>query len=302
MAYDLNDDLAARLRAARPRAARAEDYAVDAALLARVRKQPLAPRRKVPRGLAVPLVAGVTLTTTAVVMLGGGPGDMGGPPSAAAITQTLRWLTPAPDTILHVRSVETKGGESTVRELWQSANHPELRREATTQGSRAFETSGDALYDPATDTIYDGANPDSGPPKDGPMPVADPIVIKVRMLLEDGRMEVTGRETHNGVDAWAISLKPGLGEPPWTLWISAADGKPLELRDPGRHAGEAEQVIRWPTYEVLPQASARTTLTLEAAHPSALVVHDPEQAAAAEERLIPGKHTETTNEKPVAAG
>jgi hypothetical protein len=117
------------------------------------------------------------------------------------------------------------------------------------------------------------------------MPVADPIVGKVRMLLRDGQMVVKGREVHNGSDAWAISLKPDVGRPVWTLWVSAANGKPLELRDPGRDASEQPQVIRWPTYEVLPDSGADNVLTLTGAHPSARVVRDPAQAAAAAQRL-----------------
>jgi hypothetical protein len=287
MAYDVNDELARRLSAARPQTARAEDYAVDGDLLARLREQPIGPHRRVPRAVAVPVAAGVTVAATAAVMLGGGPGDVGGPSSASAITQTLRWLTPPAGTILHVRSTETMGGETTIHELWQSADHPAQQREVV-QGASTVETSGDGLYDPATDTIYDGGpslHPKPGDAASGL--VADPVVRKVRTLLQDGDMEVTGREMHNGTDAWAISLKPGFGRPSWTLWVSAADGKPLELRDPGRDANEQPQVIRWPVYEVLPDSNAGTVVTLRGAHPSARVVHDPEQAAAAEQRLIP---------------
>jgi hypothetical protein len=119
------------------------------------------------------------------------------------------------------------------------------------------------------------------------MPGGDPIVVKVRTLLREGRMVVTGPAIHDGTDAWAISLKPDLGRPVWTLWVSAADGKPLELRDPGRDASEQPQVIRWPTYEVLPGADADKLLTLTGAHPSARVVHDAAQTAAAEQHLVP---------------
>jgi hypothetical protein len=209
------------------------------------------------------------------VMLGEGPGDVGGPSSAAAITQALRWLNPPRGTILHVRSVETRGSQTTTREFWQSADHPDSER-LLTEGAHTFETSGDALYDPATDTIYDAsASPRSGDdatkakqapgavkitddavkvgpggvkvadgarkvpagrtsvaakPGDSAMPAGDPIVDKVRILLQRGRMVVTGREIHHGTDAWAISLKAGVGRPVWTLWVSADDGKPLELQ------------------------------------------------------------------------
>jgi hypothetical protein len=307
MERDVIDDLERRLRAARPRTARVEENAFDDELLAHVRGQPIASRRTVPRAVALPVAAGVTLAATAVVMLGGGPGDVGGPSSASAITQALRWLSPPPGTILHARSVETTGSQTTTREFWQSSEHPGSERQRT-EGAHAFETSGDALYDPATDTVYDppasppegdGADakrpqgkvaaPATGKPGDDAMPGGDPIVAKVRTLLREGRMVVTGPETHNGTDAWAISLKPDVGRPVWTLWVSAADGKPLELRDPGRDASEQPQVIRWPTYEVLPGSDADKLLTLTGAHPSARVVHDGAQTAAAERRLVAPK-------------
>jgi hypothetical protein len=305
MAYDMTDELARRLRAARPPMAGADEDAFDADLLARVREQPIAARRTVPRALAVPVAAGVTLTATAVVMLGGGPGDVGGPSSASAITQALHWLSPPHGTILHVRSVETQGSETTTRELWQSADHPASAR-MLTEGAHAFETAGDALYDPATDTIYDapakpplgadGPNkaapagtPGTGKPDDPAMPAGDAVVDKVRFLLQEGRMVVRGREIHEGIDTWAVSLKADAGRPVWTLWVSAADGKPVELRDPGRDASEQPQVIRWPAYEVLPGSDSDRLLTLTGAHPTARVVHDPAQVGAAEQRLLPPK-------------
>jgi hypothetical protein len=328
-----SDDLDRRLRAARPAAAEPADAdAFDPVLLQRVREQPIAPRRRsVPRAVAVPVAAGATLTVTAVVMLGGGPGDVGGPSSASAITQTLRWLSPPAGTVLHVRSIEEKAGATITHEYWQSADHPAQARELT-EDAHPFEVEGDAFYDPSTDTIYDapgwsthgdhgapdtkaadrkpadrsasddqagGAEQDAAAgttapapasggkskPGDDSPPVADPIVGKVRTLLADGEMTVTGREDHNGTDAWAITLKPDAGRPAWTLWVSADDGKPLELRDPGRDASDPSQVIRWSTYEVLRDGSADRLVTLTGAHPTARVTHDPEQTAAAAQRL-----------------
>ncbi len=290
MEHDVIDDLESRLRAARPGSARPDESAFDAELLARVREQPVARRRTLPRGVAVPLAAGVTVTAAAVVMLAGGPGDVGGPSSASAITQTLRWLNPPPGSILHARSVETMGGRTTTREVWQSSDRRSERERFS--GSENYETSGTALYDPATDTIYDAAGskpkPKDGDPTAG-LPAGDPIIDKVRILLREGHMEVTGRELHNGTEAWAISLKSDVGRPVWSLWVRAADGKPLELRDPGRDANEAPQEIRWPTYEVLRGAQARRMLSLRAAHPSAAVVRDAAAAQAAERRLTRGK-------------
>lgn len=259
----------------------------------------------------MPLAAGATVAVTAAVVLGGIPGSPGGPSSAAAITQTLRWLDPPSGSVLHVRSVETRGGRTTTREYWQSASDPSTERERV-EGASTFETAGGALYDPSTNTIYQAATEPAGSSRattDKPpladtkaatggaprpaigrvepdvLPAADPVVTKVRTLLRLGRMTVAGRELHDGTDSWAISLRPDAGRPVWTLWVAVADGKPLELRDPGRDAGDPPQVTRWPTYEVLDGANERL-VTLAGAHPSPHVVHDPAQVTAAEQRLL----------------
>jgi hypothetical protein len=306
--HDLTDDLHRRLRAARPAAARVDEHAFDGDLLTRVQQGPIAARRSVPRAVSMPIAAGAIVAATAAVVLGGGPDSVGGPASAAAITQqTLSWLDPPAGTILHVRSVETTGTQTTTREYWESADDPHAERELV-EGTTTYEASGDALYDPATNTIYDPYSSPKGP-GGGPAgeensakgtianaapaaagkdsaPAADPVVGKVRVLLEEGVMTVTGPELHDGVDTWAVSLKADLGEPVWTLWVSVADGKPVELRDPGSNASAQPQLIRWPVYEVLSaDSSTQQLLTLSGAHPSAQVVHDPAQAAAAAQRL-----------------
>src|SRR6476659_6179606 len=105
-------------------------------------------------------------------------------------------------------------------------------------------------------------------------------------------MEVSGPMTHNGKRAFAISLKASEGRPTWTLWVSADNGKPLELRDPGRDSSEAPQVIKWSSYEVLSGSSATTESSLRAAHPDARVVDDPAQVDAALRRLTGMKNEE----------
>ncbi|MFL5844247.1 MAG: hypothetical protein ACJ762_06095 [Solirubrobacteraceae bacterium] len=282
MADPVITELDRRLRAACPPAAAADEHAFDGALLARVREQPIAARRSMPRAMAAPAVAGATLTAAAAVMLAGGSGS-GGPSSAAAVTQALHWLNPPAGTILHTRSIETGAHGTTTMETWQSADDPDAQRRRFT-GGQDYEMAGDAIYDPGSDTIYDPPGPAQAKPDELRL-VADPIVQKVRTLLDRDDMTVEGRETHNGVDAWAISLTAGSDREAWTLWVSAADGKPLELRDPA----DGGQVIRWSAYEVLPDDGADRVLTLAGAHPGARVVDDPQQVDAVLARLFPDK-------------
>ena len=105
-----------------------------------------------------------------------------------------------------------------------------------------------------------------GDPEDG-FTAGDPMVAKIRYVLQEGHASVTGSAVHNGVDAWVISLNANAGRPAWTLWVDRADGRPLELYDPGRDATEQPQTIRWTAYDVQPANG--TSVTLEQAHPSA---------------------------------
>ena len=279
MAHDL--DIDARLRAARPRAAVHDPQAFDARLLDTVRRQPVAARRSIPRSVTLATVA--ALAVAAAVLLGGGPDGVGGPSAAAAITRALHWLNPPSGTVLHARSSETQGARTTIREVWQSADDPAGERVVITTGAQRYETSRGYLYDPAANTIYAVDTP--SPPDGAELRYGDPIVQKVKTLLEQGDMEVSGPVTHHGTSAFAISLKATAARPTWTLWVSAADGRPLELRDPGRDASEAPQVITWSSYEVLSGSSASAQASLRTAHPDARVVADPEAVDAALSRL-----------------
>ncbi|MDA0181351.1 hypothetical protein OJ997_13680 [Solirubrobacter phytolaccae] len=277
-----------RLRASRPEAADVDEDAFDADLLAQVMRLPETPSRSVGRRVVIPVAtAGATLAAAATVMFAGGPGDLGGPSSAVAIEQALRWFSPPDGTVLHVRSVETQDGRTTTRESWQDADTPTNSREIL-DGPIRYETAGDGLYDPTTDTIYKAPKPAT---KDDPVEsiVGDPVVKKVRFGLTEQFLTVTGRGRHNGQDAWEIALKPDAGRPVWKVWVSAEDGKPLELSDPGRDAGEAPSSIRWETYEVLEGDAAARLTTLEGAHPTATVVRDRARVEAAFERVYGAK-------------
>src|SRR6478609_11682300 len=209
-----------RLRATRPEAADVEEDAFDAALLARVQRLPIDRRRGVPRRIAIPLAtAGVTLAAAAAIMFAGGPGDIGGPSSASAIEQAMHWFSPPAGTVLHVRSVEKQGDRTTTRESWQAADDPTSSREIL-DGTIPYETTGDSLYDPTTNTIYQGAKGES-PGDPVAQIVGDPVVKKVRFLLENHDMTVTGHERHNGQDAWEVSLNADAGRPVWKVWVSA---------------------------------------------------------------------------------
>ena len=304
MRTDMTDDLDRRLRAARPREARADEYGVDAELLARVREEPIAPRRGVRRAVAVPVAAGVTLAATAVVMLGGGPGDVGGPSSAAAITQTLRWLDPPAGTILHVRSVETQGTQTTTRELWRSADNPAAARQVT-QGAHTVETAGDAFYDPATNTIYDPRRarmlPRSRRRGSGrsrrPARVRHPAIRRSRPATRSSRRcgsccRSAGWRSPDARTTTAPRRGRSRSSPrpagrPGRCGCRPTTASRSSCAIPVATPSEQPQVIRWQTYEVLPGSGAAQLLTLKGAHPSARVVEDPAQIAAAQQRLLP---------------
>ena len=117
-------------------------------------------------------------------------------------------------------------------------------------------------------------------------PAGDPTVRKVRLMLRDGDAVVRGRERHDGVEAWAITLT-GSGGPRWTLWTAVADGRPLELRIDGGPGTPLVEGTRWTAYEVLPADRADRLLTLAGAHPDARIVRDPDEFQDALRRLFP---------------
>ena len=214
--------------------------AFDADLLARVRSSRSPRAAPSPRAVVLPVAAGVTVAATAAVMFVGGPGDVGGPSSAAAITQALHWLDPPDGTILHARSVETQGDRTTTREFWQSADDPTCggRCVQGAENSRPPATRSTTPR-PTRSTTRRRQGARQGPAAAaGACPPATRSSSRSASCSQDGDMTVTGRELHDGVEAWVIWLRPDAGRPVWTLWVSAADGKPLELRDPGRDASE----------------------------------------------------------------
>ncbi len=345
MDHALNDDLDTRLRAARPAAAIPDDT-VDTDLLARVRRQPVG-RRALPRVKAAPmLVAAAAVAAVVAVTFGGGPGNVGGPDTASAVTAALKWFAPPAGTVLHSKSTETIDGSTVAREFWQSADHPEQSHLVVDAGAgQSYERLGEQLYDPETNTIYEGGSKTAATAEKAPakgvvpagadrsdqtvvdaaeaaakaakvaagaegaadkaqeappidearraaagrhgedvLPPGDPVVSKIRFVLQNGDASVTGHEVRNGVDAWVISLNPGLDRAPWTLWVNRANGRPLELYDPGRTATSAPQTIRWTSYDVLRDATVPASL--DELHPTAVHVRDADQFAAAQDRLV----------------
>ena len=276
------------------------DSEPDAALLRQVMAQPVDRGRRRPR-VAIPAVAVAALAAAAFVLLGGDR-----PETAAAISQAMRWFDPPAGTVLHSAMIDDAGN---TREFWQDIDHPERSRIIEPGG---YEIGDRAIYDPATNTIYmddgtrkDGKGPDpqvdsakraklarEGRPSTGAAPArvepassaakpadtvppGDPIVAKVRVLIADHRAAVVGREEHDGVQAWKITLTDAGDRDPWVLWVRADDGKPLAIDDPGNPArNKGPENLRWTTYEVLDRSDA--PLTVRDAHPDARVTHDPE--------------------------
>jgi hypothetical protein len=193
MDHTLNDTLDARLRAARPAAAVPDADAGNEELLARIRRQPIA-RRSFPRGAATPLIACAAVAAVAAVMFGGGPGNVGGPSTASAVTAAaLRWFAPPAGTVLHTQSIETRDGRTIRREFWQSADHPDQMRLVVDAGAgRSYEVAGTQLYDPQTNTIYDevtdkGAGGSAAPARTPPdsKGAVDPADAKAAAIKAD---------------------------------------------------------------------------------------------------------------------
>src|SRR6478609_6240515 len=289
-------DVDERIRAARPPI---PDAVPDDDLLRRVMAQPVARHRR--RLVAIPAVAVAALVAAAFVLLGGNQ-----PETASALSQAMHWFDPPAGTILHSRIVDDNGQ---AREFWVDVGHPENSRTIEPNG---LEVGAGAIYDPATDTLYldNGKRPsvakggkDTGEmakrdavkkakldtedpgatetrpapgrvdkPKDEDLPAGDPFVAKVRVLIDMGHAVVKGREVHDGVDAWAITLAAG-ERAPWTVWVRADNGKPLAFSDPGDPArNKAPENGVWETYEKLDRGDV--PLTVRAAHPDANVVTD----------------------------
>jgi hypothetical protein len=119
----------------------------------------------------------------------------------------------------------------------------------------------------------------------------DTTVAQIRKNLTAGRASVGAETTHDGADAFPITLTQsdpgGRDTVRWTLWTAAGDGRPLELRIDSGPGTETVEATRWSTYELLPAARADGLLTLTGAHPGARVVRDRAAYDAAGDRLFP---------------
>ena len=103
-------------------------------------------------------------------------------------------------------------------------------------------------------------------------------------------MTVTGRERHNGQDAWEISLKPDAGRPVWKIWVSAAERQAARAARPRarRERGAVHDPLGRPT-RCSTARDAAELVTLAGAHPTAKVVRDRAQVEAALERVLGAK-------------
>ena len=100
-------------------------------------------------------------------------------------------------------------------------------------------------------------------------------------LAKSGRLKVTGHETVDGRDA--IRLESLGGKTVYVVDASTYD--PIEWTTTGTDGGVT---LRFPVYEELPaDPESLQLLDLEAQHPEAQVVRDPQAYIAAEARLYP---------------
>jgi hypothetical protein len=137
----------------------------------------------------------------------------------------------------------------------------------------------------------------AGPAGYASQTAADPVIAKIRMILENGGARVVGRRGSNGNETYSIALPDdpsgasGGHAVRWTLRV-AADGRPLEVRIESGDGATALETITWDTYEVVPAGDDADRLTtLRGAHPDARVVRDAAALDAAAARMFPGKST-----------
>jgi hypothetical protein len=122
--------------------------------------------------------------------------------------------------------------------------------------------------------------------------VGDALVNVIRHLLDHGDATVGDVTTHDGVDAFPITFRPGgKNAPRWQMWVRTSDGRPLELRiDPTAPVSLGTpglQTVRWSAYDILTHADPDTPLTVSGAHPGANVITDPSAYHNAAQRLFP---------------
>lgn len=112
-------------------------------------------------------------------------------------------------------------------------------------------------------------------------------VVDVDQLFRDALAETYAIAASRARPITLRTGPPGAGEPPWTLWTAAADGRPLELRVDSGPGTRIEETTRWTVYEVVLGDDADALLTLKGAHPDAKVVRNPDAYEAAMSRLYP---------------
>src|SRR6185436_4252099 len=114
----------------------------------------------------------------------------------------LRAITSPANMIVHVKETGEQGGVAVGVEWWQQTSPPYAKRVIKARDGVATEGAADgttsSLYDPGTDTI--SQQPDASRPT-----LIDPISV-VREQLANGRAQVAGTVSIDGVSLYKIAL------------------------------------------------------------------------------------------------
>jgi hypothetical protein len=248
------------------RAARARRALLDAIDVGPARRRARLPLRARP-GVAALVGAPVAVAAAALVLVGAA--GEGGPSvaDAAIIHRADEALSPPPNEILHTKVV----GDGVGAEWWQLTSPPYaavgMKGPLGQQQEQASNGTTSSVYDPASNTIQQ--HPDSSP-----VTFDDPL-SQVRQELHDGRAQVLGSATTDGVATYKIRFesKGGFSSDSLVAYVDKQTYRPIMLSDPQRNGTIVQlQVVK---LEYLPRTPANLRLlSLTARHPGARVVVD----------------------------
>jgi hypothetical protein len=244
----------------------------DEDLRRRLREQlrPTAPptkRRKLSLRFTLPAVGGLAAATAVAAIALIGSSGSGGPNAAdaAILHRTLAAVTGPPNSILHMKTIDTTNGTTFVGEWWQQTNTPYASRGVKGPLGHVGEFSDNGntsyMYDPSTNTIYQ--RPDNSAPT-----FTDPVSL-IRQQLANGQATVTGKTTIDGQQLYGIRISTGI-----TTYVDNGSYIPVYIDDPQPNGSTLR--FKVVAYQYLPSTPQNLPLlSISAQHPNATTDPNP---------------------------